>query len=56
VVGGAKLNEAGKMVGSMVIINAENEYAARLWLQEDPYIAGQVWETVEVLPFKLADV
>jgi len=54
--GGAKLDPAGKMIGSMLVINAENEQAAWQWLEKDPYVTGRVWEKIEVLPFKLADV
>jgi uncharacterized protein YciI len=54
--GGAKLSAEGKMIGSMLVINAENETAAREWLQADPYTQGRVWQSVQVLLFKVADM
>jgi uncharacterized protein YciI len=56
VIGGAKLDETGKMIGSMIVINAETEEAAREWAQNDPYITGNVWETVDIQPFRVANV
>jgi uncharacterized protein len=56
VIGGAKLNEQGKMHGSMLVVQLENEQAARSWVNEDPYITGKVWERVEILPFRVAEV
>ena len=56
VIAGAKLNEEGKMIGSMIVINAETEEAAREWAQNDPYLKGKVWETVDIQPFRVANV
>ena len=56
IIGGAKLNEQGKMHGSMLVIIADNEEAARAWVNADPYSINKVWETVEILPFKVAEV
>jgi uncharacterized protein YciI len=56
VTGGAKLDDEGKMIGSMLVINAATEDDARQWVQADPYITGKVWEKVEFLPFKVATV
>jgi uncharacterized protein len=56
IIGGAKLNEQGKMHGSMLVVQLENEDAAKKWVSEDPYITGKVWERVEILPFRVADV
>jgi uncharacterized protein YciI len=55
VVGGAKLNE-GKMVGSMLVVNLDDEETVRNWIEIDPYVTGKVWENIQVVPFKIADV
>ena len=44
------------MHGSMLVLQLENEEAARKWVSEDPYITGKVWEHIEILPFRVADV
>lgn len=56
ITGGAKLNEQGKMHGSMLVVQLENEEAARAWVNADPYTINKVWETVEILPFRVAEV
>ena len=56
IVGGAKLNEQGKMYGSMLVVQLENEAAVKQWVNEDPYVTGRVWEQIDILPFRIADV
>ena len=56
IVGGAKLNEQGNMHGSMLVVQLDNVGAVKEWVNEDPYIQGKVWEYVEILPFRLAEV
>jgi len=54
--GGAKLDAEGKMVGSMLVINAANEEDAWEWIKQDPYVTGTVWNKITVTPFRLANV
>ncbi len=58
VIGGAILNEAGQMVGSMMVVDFPDETSLQNWLQNDPYVTGRVWnpETIEIRPFRVADV
>lgn len=56
IVGGAKLDEQGNMHGSMLVVQLENEDAVKKWIDEDPYVTGKVWENIEILPFRIADV
>jgi uncharacterized protein YciI len=56
IVGGAKLNDQGNMHGSMLVVQLEDEEAVRNWVNQDPYIIGKVWERVEILPFRVAEV
>ena len=56
IIGGAKLNEQGNMHGSMLVVQLENEDAVRDWINEDPYTTNNVWEHVEILPFRVAEV
>lgn len=55
IIGGAKLHE-GKMVGSMLVVNLEDEAAVHQWIEVDPYRTGKVWEHVQVVPFRIAEV
>ncbi|WP_121249195.1 YciI family protein [Mucilaginibacter phyllosphaerae] len=56
VLGGAMLNDEGKMIGSTLILQFENEEALEAWKQGEPYITQKVWETVDVKPFKVAQI
>lgn len=56
VIGGAMLDENGKMNGSMMIVQFETVEQLRQWMENEPYINGKVWQQVEVKPFKVAVV
>jgi uncharacterized protein YciI len=52
--GGAILDDAGKMIGSVTICDFPDRAALDHWLATDPYIIGNVWQKIEVKPFRLA--
>lgn len=52
--GGAILSEDGAMVGSSFIAAFENREALEEWIAEDPYTKNNVWQRVEIRPFRLA--
>jgi uncharacterized protein YciI len=56
VLGGAILNEDGKMIGSVMILQFETEEALEAWKQSEPYITQKIWESVDVKPFRVATV
>jgi len=56
VLGGAMLNEEGKMSGSIMIVQFETKEEFDHWYANEPYILGGVWKAIEVKPFKVADV
>lgn len=56
IIGGAMLNEEGKMIGSTMIVQFEDEDQLEAWKQSEPYITQKVWESVDIKPFKVADV
>jgi uncharacterized protein YciI len=56
VLGGAILNEEGKMIGSVMIVQFETEEALEAWKQSEPYITQKIWESVDVKPFRVAEV
>ncbi|WP_428329267.1 YciI family protein [Mucilaginibacter sp.] len=56
VLGGAMLSEDGKMMGSVMILQFETEEALEAWKQGEPYITQGIWESVDVKPFKVAQV
>jgi uncharacterized protein YciI len=56
VLGGAILNDEGKMIGSVMILQFENEEELQTWQQTEPYITQKIWESYDTKPFKVADV
>ena len=56
VIGGAMLDENGNINGSMMVVQFESEEEMRQWFDEEPYVTAQVWNQVEIRPFKVAEV
>jgi uncharacterized protein YciI len=56
ILGGAILNDEGKMIGSVMILQFETEAALEEWQQNEPYITQKIWERYEIKPFKVAVV
>ena len=56
IMGGALLDPDGKMIGSMMVVDFEEESQMNQWLQNDPYVTGKVWEKIDVKPFRQATV
>lgn len=56
VIGGAMLDESGKMAGSVMIVQFETEQEMQNWYANEPYITQNVWQSIEIKPFKVADV
>jgi uncharacterized protein YciI len=54
IVGGAILNDEGRMIGSVMILQFETEETLEAWKQNEPYITQKIWESVDVKPFKVA--
>jgi uncharacterized protein len=52
--GGAILDESGKMIGSMMVVNYDSKEELEKWLENEPYVVGGVWQKLEVKPFKVA--
>jgi len=52
--GGAILDDAGRMIGSVSIADFPDRAALDHWLATDPYVTGGVWQKIEVQPFRLA--
>lgn len=53
-IGGALLDDAGGMIGSALLVEAEDAEAVRRLLAADVYTREGVWRQVEVYPFRRA--
>jgi uncharacterized protein YciI len=56
ILGGAILNDDGKMIGSVMVLQFETEEQLEAWKMSEPYITQKIWESVDVKPFKVAAV
>ncbi|MCW3474149.1 YciI family protein [Limobrevibacterium gyesilva] len=54
IAGGALLDDAGGMIGSVSIVDFPDRAGLDHWLATDPYVTGKVWQKIEVKPFRLA--
>ena len=52
--GGAMLDDSGKMIGSVMVFDFPDRARLETWLKNDPYSTGGVWKSVEVKPFRVA--
>ena len=56
ILGGAILNDEGKMIGSTMILQFEDPKELQNWIDSEPYIQQKVWEKFEVKPFRVANI
>lgn len=42
------LDDDGKMIGSMAVMDFTSEKELQEWLKREPYVTGKVWKFVEV--------
>lgn len=56
ILGGAILNEEGKMIGSTMVLQFETKEELQEWADTEPYITGKVWQQIDIRPFRVADV
>lgn len=51
----ALLNDNNQMMGSVMIMDFPSRKDVDHWLQDEPYVTGKVWLTVDVKPCKVPD-
>ena len=56
ILGGAMLNEEGKMIGSTMVLQFETKEHLQQWIDSEPYIIEKVWEKIDIHLFRVADV
>jgi uncharacterized protein len=56
IIGGAMLNDEGKMIGSTMILQFEEPTQLQAWIDNEPYIQQGIWEKFEVKPFRVASI
>ncbi|OPY11960.1 MAG: RNA pyrophosphohydrolase [Syntrophaceae bacterium PtaB.Bin038] len=54
VFGVAILNDRGQMIGSALVVDFPTRDELDAWLKVEPYVTGDVWRKIEVLPARVA--
>ena len=54
--GGAILNENNEMIGSMIVYDVPDRQSLDKILKDEPYITNEVWEKIEIRPFRHARI
>ncbi|MQQ08176.1 YciI family protein [Epibacterium sp. SM1979] len=49
---GPLMDQDGKMVGSLIILDVEDMAAAQAWADSDPYAKADLFETVDLITWK----
>lgn len=52
-IGAAMLNTEQQMCGSAMIVDFPSEEQLHKWLEKEPYVTGNVWENIEIIPCKV---
>jgi hypothetical protein len=52
--GAAILDDAGKMIGSSLVVAFPTRQDVDAWLKEEAYVVGDVWRSIDVRPCKIS--
>ena len=53
-VGGALIDDDGRMIGSAWVAQFETRAQLDAWLRTDPYVTGNVWQDIRIMPYRVA--
>jgi uncharacterized protein YciI len=53
-VGGALLGDDGRMIGSACVAQFATRAELDQWLSTDPYVTGNVWQEIQIMPYRVA--
>ena len=57
IIGGAILDDDGKMIGSMLVVDYPSKEAVeKEYIANDPYFLGKVWQEIEIRPYRVAEI
>lgn len=53
IMGAAILDEQEQMCGSIMIVDFPSEKELEEWLDNEPYVTGEVWQEIQIIPVKV---
>jgi uncharacterized protein YciI len=53
-VGGALVDDDGRMIGSACVAQFATRAELDQWLRTDPYVTGNVWRDIQIMPYRVA--
>lgn len=56
ILGGAILDDAGEMIGSVIVYDVPDRATLDEILKDEPYINNGVWKTIDIRPFRPAKI
>ncbi|MFJ8234913.1 YciI family protein [Ureibacillus sp. NPDC094379] len=54
--GAAMLDEDGKMIGSMMVVDFPSKDELDNWLKVEPYVVENVWQKIDIQPCNVASI
>lgn len=54
--GAAILDDNGKMIGSLMVVDYPSKEELDNWLKVEPYVVVKVWEKIDIKPCKVAPI
>ncbi|MEC2076672.1 YciI family protein [Metabacillus fastidiosus] len=54
--GAAILDDEGKMIGSMMVVDYPSREELDNWLKVEPYVTGNVWQKIDIKQCKVASI
>jgi uncharacterized protein len=54
--GVAILNDREQMIGSAMVVDFPTRADVDAWLKSEPYVVGDVWKKIEVLPARVPPI
>lgn len=51
--GAAMLNDEEQMTGSVLLVDFPSRKELDEWLKIEPYVTGDVWQNIEIMPCKI---
>ena len=53
VAGGPIMDDAGKVIGSVALVDLPNRAEVDAWLAREPYVTSGVWQEINVRPMRI---